>query len=281
MAALWNDIIALADRLEPRLRRQFLEAVANIQRRTDAAAIARAILTGQTFVPVDALPLFEPALGPMLDTLQRGFEQAGRLAAGRLTDGGVAMRFDITNPHAIEAARRNAAALVTRVTNETREAINSLVVRAVEDGVTYRDTAALIRPMVGLTARDTQAAFNYRQSLIELGLRRDVVNARLRAYVQRKIRERSLTIAQTEIMQSLNDGQTAAWVQGANAGFLPPGCEEEWLITPDDRLCPFCQAMARKRVPLGRSFSPRNPPLHPRCRCTKVLRVPKAGRRAA
>lgn len=281
----WADLLALSSRLEPRLAREYLAAIARLRAKTDTGEIARAISDGREyFIPAAQLPLFEQAMDPAVQVLNDALRQGGQLAADQFTDDlGVSMRFDLTNPLAVQVARETAAGMVTAISAETRLAIQNVIRRSIEEGITYRDAAALIRQLIGLTAQASQAAMNYRQSLIDLGLARDKVRARVEQYAAKKLRERALSIARTEIMNATNGGQRVAWWQAADKGLLPPETQREFLVTPDDRLCPRCRAMSGKRVPLRVSFPGGNPPIHTRCRCTEILVIPAAGsrRRAA
>lgn len=259
------------------MARAYLDAIARLRGRTDADAIARAIADGRPYVPAADLPLFEQAMAPAVELIHDAVQQAGQLTAGRIKDGlGVGMRFDITNPLAVQAARETAAAMVTNVSAETRLAIRNVVTRAIEDGITYTDAAKMIRALVGLTARDSMAVLNLRASLIELGLNRDKVRAKVASYAAKKLRERALTIARSEIMAAANDGQLAAWRQAQARGLLPPDAQRLWLITSDGTTCDDCLDMAGMKVPLHAAFPGGDPPRHPRCRCTAVLVVKKA-----
>ena len=80
-----------------------------------------------------------------------------------------AFRFDGRNPHAQGVAARQAARYVTRVSDETRRAINTLVVRAVRDGVTPTETARLLRSVVGLTSQSVAAVVSYYEGLVARG----------------------------------------------------------------------------------------------------------------
>lgn len=281
----WKDLLDLSSRLEPRLAREYLAAIARLRAKTDTAEIAQAISEDREyFIPAAQLPLFEEAMDPAIGVLNDALRQGGQLAADQFTDGlGIAMRFDLTNPLAVQVARETAAGMVTAISAETRLAIQNVIRRAIAEGLTYRDAAALIRQLIGLTSQASQAAMNYRQSLLELGLARDKVRARVEQYAAKKLRERALTIARTEIMQASLGGQRVAWWQAERKGLLSPETQREWLVAPDDRLCVRCQAMSGKRVALYASFAGGNPPRHPRCRCVELLVIPAAGsrRRAA
>lgn len=90
--------------------------------------------------------------------------------------------------------------------------------------------------------------------------------------------ERAELIARTETMRASNEGQQEAWDQAAEAGLLTGNEEQEWIVTPDDRLCPECEPFDTVTAELGGTFEAEGvtsdgPPLHPRCRCTLGLKL--------
>lgn len=104
----------------------------------------------------------------------------------------------------------------------------------------------------------------------------DTENIRSYAY-------RAKTIAQTEIMRAQNMARSFSYEQ--NRDLLVNDTDTEWLVTPDDKLCPWCMrregktdaeieaASAEadgKEDPFGRSV---DQPLHPHCRCAKIPKL--------
>jgi hypothetical protein len=205
----------------------------------------------------------------------------------------VRFSFDGKNEAAQKQAKLRAARMVTRVSKETKEAVRALVVRAIRDGIPPYEAARMIKSMVGLTALQAQGAMNYRASLIEQGHTLDRVDKLTDKYTERKIKERAWTIARTEIMDALNAGAEESWRQAKKKGFLSADAKKEFIVTGDERLCPVCGGMEDQQQPIDKPFITatgkpiRNPPVHPRCRCTMALAVSKiesgrrAGRRAA
>jgi hypothetical protein len=109
-------------------------------------------------------------------------------------------------------------------------------------------------------------------------------------YAARLLRQRALTIARTETIGAAVRGQLATWRVGQRSGLLRAPTKT-WIVTPDDRLCRYCRALADREIPLDARFasglgSVDGPPLHPRCRCALGVRsaavaMPLAARRAA
>lgn len=178
----------------------------------------------------------------------------------------VAFRFDAEDLAAQRVAERQAARAVTEITRETKRAIRTLIVESIRDGIPPREAALRIRAMVGMTTRQALAASNFRAALVENGLTAGRVDSMVERYVAKKIRERSVNIARSEIMGALVRGQAESWVQAREAGLLTRKQVAEIIITPDDRLCPICEPLDGVQVPID-AFS-EMPPFHNMCRCT-------------
>ncbi len=184
----------------------------------------------------------------------------------------VGFRFDGKNPLAQEAAARLAARYVTRVSEETREAIRALIVRSIREGVTVTETAKLIRSIVGLTSRGAGAVLAYYQRLVAAG----TVPARAQAladkYGAKLLRARAKTIARTEVMSALNAGAIEQARQRTAAGlFRNP--HKRWLQTPDDYDDVCDRLAALGPIPLEQPFpgGVMAPPRHPNCRCSLAI----------
>jgi SPP1 gp7 family putative phage head morphogenesis protein len=175
------------------------------------------------------------------------------------------------NVEAQRAAKKSAAAMVTHISTETRQALRALVARGIRDGIPPLDLGRLARSMIGMNVQQTHAAMNYRESLINLGHVPSKVDALVDKFVAKKIRERALVIARTETMAALNAGQVQNWNEAKKAGLLGEGAMVEWITTADEETCPVCAPMDGTRVPLGQPFGVPGPPAHPRCRCTIAL----------
>jgi hypothetical protein len=278
----WQVILHLADRLDPQMRADVLDALTRVQNDISVDEVARAIARGSTATAnmIAGQHALSDDLAAAVETMQKAFLAAGSAGAMELVRAAgfrPTFRFDVTNPFATQYAKELSAQLVTRVSNETRQAIRSLVTQAYEQQIPARDIARSIKPLIGLTERQALAAFNYRQELLQSGLPVDRAGAQADRYAGKLLKERAAMIARTELMSASNFGQLALWEQARAAGLLAPGTVRKWVVTPDDHLCPRCEAMQGQVAVLGRPFvTPSGvvlmaPPLHPRCRCVAVL----------
>jgi SPP1 gp7 family putative phage head morphogenesis protein len=274
----------LADGLEPRLRRQFLAAVAKLQGRISLAALARAVeLGGLTIALSQALNAWPRDLQPAVRTLNDAFAEAAKRTAKTLP-APLRLRtsFTLTNPFAVQAADTGTARMVREVTQKTRRAIQETIARAIREGIPPKVAAKTIAPLVGLTNRQAQAVLNARARLMVKGLSGDRLIAQTTRYAQRLLRLRAETIARTEIIRASNDGQLALWRRARANGFLDSTARKRWITAQDERLCELCRPLQGVEVPLDQAFpgGVQAPPRHPRCRCAVVLTAARQ-RRAA
>lgn len=192
----------------------------------------------------------------------------------------------MTSRRVLDAAEQLGAELIVGVRRETKVAVRRIIKDAWRDGTSPRDTAILIRDVIGLDQRRAIALANYRKATAG----KPNAGALGDKYAKRLLRNRATVIARTETMKAANTGRQLAWKEMQAQGQLAPGFVQEWYTTPDDRLCPVCAPMAGQQVTLGNDFVSRErgvlpservaysggvteqPPLHPQCRCVLVAR---------
>ncbi|MGE3276735.1 MAG: phage minor head protein [Vicinamibacterales bacterium] len=286
-----DDVHRIADRLAPEVRRQFLEAVAALTKRVTVDAIAEAVERGGALaVRLEAaLADFPEDLRGTAAVVRRVADESAEAAARELEERFTLRgRFDLVNPRAVEAAETLTADLVREIGEQTRRAIRSVVARSIREGIPPRVAAREIRTLVGLTERQAMAVINYRFSLLEGGASPTAVQKAAERYAARLLRQRALLIARTETIRAGRIGRHTAWREAREAGLIPPGARKRWVVTPDDKLCPICAPLGPPdpaEAELDQPFetalgSVDGPPLHPACRCTTVLVLPRR-RRAA
>lgn len=222
------------------------------------------------------------------------------------------MAFDRTMPEAIEWARNHSAELVTSVTAETREGIRRAIVRAFEEGIAPREASRIIKQIVGLRPDQVDAVLNARRRLLDAaaratqtgravsvkipgaprgvlkvppgGLTPERMQATLKRYSERQLRQRALLIARTETIAASNAGQLLQWEQAVRDGLLRGTEQKRWSTARDERTCPVCRPLDGVTVPMDATFPSRNgplkaPPAHPNCRCSIVLAIAPRERR--
>jgi SPP1 gp7 family putative phage head morphogenesis protein len=255
----WRLIHRIADRYEPRMkqlmRRAFAAARDTLNRAALAAALRRKDERAVFTLASEAIVRFSNVLhdGDFEKLLRGVLSETGDVAARRLriqlriqlrnalraTQDDVEFEFDVTNPNAVKWAREHAAETITGISETTRENIRDLVERAFEEQFDVDRLTDEITDLIG-------------------------------------DEDRAETIARTEVMRASNEGQLQAWEQATSAGLLIGTEEKEWIVTPDDRLCPICEPLDGVRVGMRESFDTEvgrleGPPAHPNCRCVLGL----------
>ena len=278
----------VASRLEPALRRRFLEAIAAANGEVNLEELASALASGN-MSQVEAAAKLDPLsnrLGGLLPYLKQAFLIGAQVGHIVLTDAGMQMSFDLINPHAVSWVERVGAARVTEIGEETRLAIRSYVEQAFTEGIPARDTARrlITDNLIGLHSRQLDAVENFRLRLEDVGELTDAqIDGRVARYAKAQLRLRANNIARTETMNASSDGQRALWSEAKNQGLLEPDrTRRRWIIADDERLCEDCEAYdgttatldgeyTQKRGGTGRYPKSKGPTLHPSCRCAEGL----------
>ena len=97
------------------------------------------------------------------------------------------------------------------------------------------------------------------------------------------IRQRAIKIARTETITAASRGANLLWQDAVQRGFLDASTHEvQFVVTPDDRLCPICIAQKANypRRPINGVYPNGvvGPAIHAQCRCSEriVLKVQEA-----
>lgn len=163
-------------------------------------------------------------------------------APSKKTSTEIRFEFDVTDPNAVDWIEKHGLELIDDITKTTRERLRDILTTGFEEGHTVDEMTASID---------------------------DVIDDEARAEV----------IARTETMTASNEGQQEAWSQAVDAGLLTGTEKQVWIVTPDDRLCPICEALGETEpVGLDETFQTEDgefdgPPAHPNCRCALGLQL--------
>lgn len=177
---------------------------------------------------------------------------------------------DVTPGYIDQFIANNGGKLIREVSETQYKAINVLVRQAsMNDNMTVDELARAIRPTVGLTTRQSQAAMHvYEQAIADGYTPKQARNIQAR-YAERMHRRRAATIAQTEMAFAYNAGQLEAVRQAIKDGLLA-GAQKEWSTSLDELVCDECGPLDGEIVDIESNFSNGLlvPPAHPNCRCT-------------
>jgi len=270
----------LADLAETKLKRRFLEAIDGLADYTQSDML-RALTNGD-IASATAL-LNQTRFGGLFQAFTRELA-ALALRAVTATVGTLANKkimFDprSVNPRIVQWVQNHSGELIVEITQGTRQAIRQVLTTGIEAGNNPRVIARTIRPLIGLTDRQTLALTRYRERLEkrgEPGIDRKVTRMAVKA-----LNRRAETIARTEAMVATNESQRLVFETAVQEGKLPSTTKKQWLTAIKERSadspCPICRPMHKQTVAMGDFFTTgdnrqiQRPPVHPNCFC--VLRL--------
>lgn len=202
--------------------------------------------------------------------------------------------FDPTTAQIRTWAEENAAKLITNINTEQRKAVNRMVSYAATTGISVDDLAVMIRPTIGLNARQAEANLRYRnavktrymelngkpghgsysQARIERIARESAIK-----YAAKQHRYRAQMIARYELASAYNQGEEEATRQAQQEGLLGH-CVKRSVSAGllDTRTCEECKRLERLgwidfNEDFQTKFGPMSgPPYHNGCRCTKDIK---------
>lgn len=265
-----SELLALAEKLEPRIRQRFIDAVNRIKSDAKIKALADAIQSGDRRAIAEASGIQDVSLiaDDMQEALQDAFKQAGTATgAGMRTSDGAAIRFsfDGYNKRAAEFMQRNRLAMVKDVVKTSLEAISAALQAGIIENKTPIQAARQIRDMIGLDGRRARALLNFR-AMLERGefgvaaardvggnaertlraasggrvnLTQDRIESLVSNYRDRLLRSRAGTIASTETFKVMNQASREAFDQLAEQrGLSRASLRRFWVSTSDSHTRP-------------------------------------------
>jgi len=282
--AIYNELNAIADKARPKVQRAIKQAIEDLKGRVTTKQLEKIVREGDQFAVLRALNLenMDAELGPVVAELQGTFITAAQATAAIMSETvGATMTFDLTNPRSIEFIRQYKFDLIQQVSRKTKEGVQAIVKNAFEVGGHPYEQARKIRETVGLLPRQAAAVENYRELLIGEGRTAAQVERMTAKYYQRQLNYRAKNIARTETVRASNMGQQTVWRQAIQDGLLPRDAKRVWIVTDDDRLCPYCEPLDGAIAGMeedftstvkgprggGATYTALTPPLHPSCRC--------------
>lgn len=279
----YRALHALADEFEPGVRKAFLAAVDKLKGSVTLSKLQTAIETGNVNQVISILGWseFNAGLRGMTELLREELIDSAKIAGGQLVGiVGATASFDILNPSTASYIRQYEFDLIQQITDESREAIRAIILAAFEAGGHPYQQAREIRMLIGLTERQMNAVSNYWDSLLEADMSDARAETLAMQYYGRLLNYRARTIARTETIRAAGQGREALWAQAVEQGLLDPyKTKRQWVVTPDDLLCPICASIPEMNpggVRLSEDFRStvgflEQEPAHPNCRCSVSL----------
>lgn len=191
--------------------------------------------------------------------------------------------FDVKHPEAERWARAYAGELVRGLTDESRRAMVHAIAEFIRLQIPPAEGARMLRRMLGLTPRATAAIVRFQNDLRVKGYPETYIQNRTDEYSRRWLNFRARTVARTETLRALQEGQRQSFSQAVEQGVLLPNrTRRQWVTAADERVCPVCAPMDGQLTTLDEPWSTSVGPVqtptdtHPQCRCSVVLVFPNA-----
>jgi len=132
-----------------------------------------------------------------------------------------------------------------------------------------------IRPLVGLTNRETMAVAKFMGTLQEQGVAPAMINKQVANYAKFLHKNRAQRIARTEISNAFNFGQLDSLGQAVQEGWLPGVPEKTWMAGGADpcEICMENESVGPIALPDVFPSGDAHPTAHPQCECAVGYRV--------
>ena len=247
------DLERLLADLEPKVRDAFLAAVRNHASRIDMAALTEALRRGDIQAAVEIAAMRPRDVYTIGEALRQAFFSAGNLVGNGARGIAGQFQFDGRHPEALAWATDNSAALVTRLTEESRDAVRMTLIGALDGsrsvqavardiagkrvgnvrvgsivGLTGPQAASIAKARVGLASGDPAAMRNYltlklRDKRLDAMVRKALRDGRgvtgpdldkiMQAHKAKALGYRSRVIAQAETFKAASVGRHQAYQQ--------------------------------------------------------------------
>jgi uncharacterized protein with gpF-like domain len=247
---------------EARFRAEFLAVVELIRNDRTLAELADLLDRGRID---EALAITSPAATRLGSAWNDIYTTSGQSTANFLSRrvDGVLVEFDRIDSRTITAMRENSLRLVREFSLEQRRVANQVLINGINNGDSPRELARAFRNSIGLTQRQAQFIASYRSQLENLertALRRALrdqrfdrtveraiadrtpltqgrVNQLVDRYQQRLVTFRAETIAQTEALAAVQEGNAALYLQAITSRDLEPNqVMRVWHTRGDERV---------------------------------------------
>lgn len=282
------DLDRMARRAEPEVRAEFVAVWETMQERyADINLLTQALADRRSNLVQQGLPwqgLINALYVEYHRIFRRLFERGGQAQFDALlTKADRPTAFDLKHPEAERWARQYAAQLVQGLTRKTQRAMAQAIAELIRLQVPPAEGARILRQMLGLTPRYARAVVNFQQDLRVRGFPPDYIQGKADEYAQRLLNHRSRTVARTETLRALQEGQRQSFTQAVEQGVLVKDrTRRQWVTAADERVCPICAPMDGVLTTLDEPWQTSEGPVqiptdsHIQCRCPVVLVFPDA-----
>jgi SPP1 gp7 family putative phage head morphogenesis protein len=178
--------------------------------------------------------------------------------------------------------RQRGGELIVNLTESQFTAIRRTIEHyTIRDPIHSDELARLIRPMIGLTPKQSEYVRNYREKLVDQELSAKKIEHMVGNYAGRLHRVRAERIARTESAFAYNNGMLETMRHSQDEGLIRGTVVKVFHASKDERMCPHCGGLHNKKIGLEDTFpgvtkripTTYVPPVHPGCRCAVLFRV--------
>jgi len=250
------------------IRTVFISAVQQIKDAKTLKELATLLENGQFDVALESVATAAESIG---NSYGASLSDAARKTATWLSTSAltVTVSFDQTNTRAVAMMQANKLRLVREFTAEQIRASRQALLRGIEEGLNPVEQARAFRASIGLTAKQEAAVANYKSLLKLVGsskasaraaisralrdgrydrtvlaaardgipLEASQIERMAERYRERMVKYRSETIARTEAMRSVNQGNAEMYQQAVNSGALNKDeIKRKWVSAKDERV---------------------------------------------
>lgn len=189
---------------------------------------------------------------------------------------------DVIDPAAIAYAEVRTGEMIREITESTKNSVRALTAKSLTGSLTVDQLGRKLRDYIPLRTEQVAQLEKYQANqftrLIADGRTIDkaseISNKLTSTLAKRKLKQRTETIARTELVTAANKGRYAGWEAMHSQGAIDDRSVKEWIA--GSGACPRCQALDGMLAPWNGAF-PNGmdmPPDHPACRCSAVLLPP-------
>jgi hypothetical protein len=217
----------------------------------------------------------EDLIGTLREAMQEAGDQYAKYIDSTL---GVYVPFSADGSDVAQWLFNHEAELRDQLVSASQNGVKKAISEGKKRGLRDASIAILIGTMFGLTQKEFGTLRDAVYSWEEEGLSDDEIEKRASQKASELLTERAKFIARDQIGLANGWALEFAYRNAAGTGRLAVNdYQRMWVVTWDDRLCPYCAAMAGELSPIGGmwatplgSVSVPNQ-IHPACRCTYML----------
>jgi len=250
--------IEIADSLEASLRDAFLAMVEVVAQTVPADQLDEWLERRDIVAIINAFSeaisqlAITPAVSDLTATYANLVGQSVRASAAGFIN---TATFQLTSPVVIDRLRRQAARLVVGVGQDSILSLRTILEQGYVEGWGFRAAGRIIRSVIGLLPQHAGAVGKYAQALSQVEMPEERRANLVETYSRRLLAYRAENIARTETIAAVHAGHVEGWIELANRGVIERHrTRVEWVVTEDDRLCPWCAPMDGRQVELGGLF---------------------------